>query len=88
MMKVAALSQSCASVSSPTKNYGTNKSISTGANASKLLNNSCKKSDKSLQKVYCLSSLSFLGCLAIVYTAATFFANGGKNAASHLSKII
>lgn len=84
-MKVAALSQSCASVSSPTKNYGTNKSISTGANATKLLN---KTSDRSLQKVYCLSSLSFLGCLAVVYTAATFFANGGKNAASHLSRII
>lgn len=84
-MKVAALSQSCVSVSSSTKNYGTNKSISTGANATKLLN---KTSDRSLQKVYCLSSLSFLGCLAAVYTAATFFANGGKNAASHLSRII
>lgn len=87
-MKVAALSQSCASVSSPTKNYHTNKSINTGSNATKLLSKSCKDTDSSLKKVYCLSSLSFLGCLAVVYTAATFFANGGKNAASHISKII
>lgn len=88
-MKVASLSQSCAAISSPNKNYHANKKVNTGSsNATRVVAKTYDGADKALRKVYCLSTLSFLGCLAAVYTAATFFATGGKAAANNFSKVI
>jgi len=84
-MKIASLSQSCASTSTPKYYSMSAKSVNNGANASKILSKA--DADRSLQRTYCLSSLSFLGCLALVYSIAAIFA-GNTHAANSLSKIV
>ena len=76
-MKVASLSQSCASVSTPQK-HGITTHINSGSNTTKLLSKSNLDSSRSLQKTYCLSSACFLGCLAAVYGVAALITNGAK----------
>ena len=76
-MKIAPLSQSCASMSTP-KNCGTTTHVNSGSKTAKILSKSGLNNERSLQKAYCLSSACFLGCLALVYSVAALVTSGVK----------
>lgn len=76
-MKIAPLSQSCASMSTP-KKQGNTIHVNSGSNTTKLFSKSNIDSNRSLQKTYCLSSACFLAFLAVAYGVAALLTTGAK----------